>query len=35
MMLARLVAGHQVDLEEAHRMAYALAYGLVQNTYHL
>jgi len=33
--LARLVARHQVDLEEAHRMAHALAYGLVKDTYRL
>ena len=33
--LARLVARHQVDLKEAHRMAHALAYGLVKDTYHL
>jgi len=33
--LARLVARHQVDLEEAHRMAHALAYGLVKETYRL
>ena len=33
--LARLVARHQIDLEEARRMAHALAYGLVKDTYRL
>ncbi len=33
--LARLVTRHQIDLEEAHRMAHALTYGLVKDTYQL
>ena len=33
--LARLVARHQIDLDEAHRMAHALTYGLVKDTYRL
>ena len=32
---ARPVARHQIDLEEAPRMAHALAYGLVKDTYRL
>jgi len=33
--LAQLVARHQIDLDEAHRMAHALTYGLVKDTYRL
>lgn len=33
--LARLVARHQIDLEEARRMARALTYDLVRETYNL
>ena len=33
--LARLVARHQIDLDEAHRMAHALTYDLVKETYKL
>jgi hypothetical protein len=29
------VARHQIDLDEAHRMAHALTYGLVKDTYRL
>lgn len=33
--LARLVARHQIDQQDAHEMAHALAYGLVKDTYRL
>jgi glucuronate isomerase len=33
--LGRLVARHQIDLDEAHRMAHALTYDLVKKTYNL
>jgi glucuronate isomerase len=33
--LARLVARHQIQLDEAHRMAHALTVGLVKDTYRL
>jgi len=33
--LARLVARHQIDLDDAHRMAHALTYDLVKETYKL